>query len=473
MQITLIGWIFIALSVYGFVRNKNLLLYLMIIASVFTAASVINIQSTVTGIQPFYLVGTLWILRTLIEWYKRKISIKEIISKIKADRLLKALVYMMLAIILSEFVLLIFNGKFKYLDTSEMKTVYIRFNKSNITQPIYALFGLIIAFVMRIDLENERKLISNVIKTFIITTFAAVIWGLIQFILFYVGVKYPSWIFNNNISYAQLYDQIVHGIKRINSVALEPSMFALNIMMVFPGLIILFLGRYKLFASKVKSMIFLAVNLAMTFLCAILTTSTTAYVGIVVSILLVSIYVVFISPKGYELEGNKRYIGYIYCVIILIIIVAYLLLIKVFNIDFNTIVNMLKDMTVNKKNLQSGNERTNAVYTAVNILKMNPITGCGYGSYRSLDLVTQLLANTGILGLLAYLNILYVVLRKLVKYIKINEVQAISLLMSIIVASLGLMISIPDMTFGYYWISICIAYIWSVEYKEEQYDNRN
>ena len=80
---------------------------------------------------------------------------------------------MMLAIILSEFVLLIFNGKFKYLDTSEMKTVYIRFNKSNITQPIYALFGLIIAFVMRIDLENERKLISNVIKTFIITTFAA------------------------------------------------------------------------------------------------------------------------------------------------------------------------------------------------------------------------------------------------------------------------------------------------------------
>ncbi|MCU9811945.1 hypothetical protein [Paraclostridium sp. AKS81] len=44
MDITLIGWIALIISIYGFIKNEKILLYSAVFFSTFTATSFINIE---------------------------------------------------------------------------------------------------------------------------------------------------------------------------------------------------------------------------------------------------------------------------------------------------------------------------------------------------------------------------------------------------------------------------------------------
>lgn len=473
MDITLIGWIFIILCIYALIKSRNFLLDLLVFSSVFTAAAVINIESTTTGIQPFYFVGVVWIITVAIKQIKKGMIKERLLIHFKENKLIKSLCMFGVIIILSEFWILIFNNKFTFVDTKTSELMTASFSKSNITQPMFLLFMVVIAILLCIELNTKSKII-RCMKVFGIATIFALVWGIAQFCMFYMNLSYPDWIFNNNISYLQLFYQMIYGLKRVNSVALEPSTFALNIIVFLPTVIILWIVEYKIFKDKNKSKILLSISLFLAMICGILTTSTTAYIGIALIIIIVTIYILFLSQKDGELRKNKRKIILFYLFMILSIIFIVLLATKIFNMYWGTLWDALMDITIKKKNLETGSERGNAILTSINILKASPILGIGFGTFRSLDLTTNLLSNMGVLGLLSYLYVIYISIKNILLNIKKSEFMALALGVTLVVSTISLMISIPDLMFGYYWILIVVVNNYFIKDKEEkQIENRN
>lgn len=457
MEVTLIGWVVIALAIYAFIKEEKYLLYLAVFFSTFTATSIINIEKSITGISPFYFLAGLWILKVFINYYKEKISLKALIKENRDNKLIRGLFIFLFTVVLGEVFRLIARGTIEFMDLNSNSMSVIEFSSSNITQPIYLLFMVVFSIVLCIRLKDKVE-IKKVMKIFIISTIFALIWGLVQFCIYYLGIEYPANLFNNNIAARQLYFQMVYGIKRVNSIALEPSTFALNILHLLPLILTLWLANIKVAKTRIKSEIIIVMIIILALMVGILTTSSTAYIGIALTVLMLTIYILFLSIKGKDLYNNKKKVIVFYLIGIVSLIFVLLLSIKVFNIYWETVWHAFKDMTINKKNLESGHERGNAVKMALNIFRQAPILGAGWGSFRSLDTVTNLLANTGVVGTGAFFYIIYIIIERTIIYRKYDEKMAVGLGLMIIIPTIALSISIPDLIFGYYWMSIVIAY---------------
>ncbi|HFE9684205.1 O-antigen ligase family protein [Clostridium perfringens] len=459
MEVTIIGWIVIVLTIYCFFRNEEWLLYLGIFFSTFTATSIFNIQKTITGMPPFYFIIAFWILRVMINYFKagNKIDINQVFKVIKKNKLIKALLIFSIILILGELFMLITGNVINIYDKLNKVSFTLKFSGSNITQPIYILLMIVFSIVLSLKLRSKEK-IKKVIIVFIISTLFALVWGIIQFCMFYLNIEYPAYLFNNNIALAQLHYQMVYGIKRVNSIALEPSTFSLNILALLPLIMTLWLANFKIIENKFKSNSLLLGIILITLVCGILTTSSTAYIGIFLTVLLLTIYISFFSIKNGEFRKNKIRLILFYIILLISAFIVMFLVIKVFDVYWGTLFDMFKDMTINKINLESGHERGNAIKITFQIFKQSPILGIGWGSFRSLDLLTNILSSMGILGLLSYFYIIFVVINTALKRRNNDEVVIIGLTLTVVVMSIALLISIPDLIFGYYWMVIVITY---------------
>ncbi|GAA0083793.1 hypothetical protein UT300007_02320 [Clostridium sp. CTA-7] len=235
-------------------------------------------------------------------------------------------------------------------------------------------------------------------------------------------------------------------------------MFGLNIIAFIPFILVAWVANIKILKNKKISNILLPILIGISLICSILTTSTTVYVGVALIILSLTIYIFIFSIRGKDIYKNRTRIVVFYGMCIVSLIVVLILSLKVFGIYWETIVDTLKDITVNKGNLQTGHERTNAIKMSLTILSSSPLFGAGWGSFRSLDLTSNLLANTGIIGLCSYIYILFVVIKEIFRYRDINENLAIAFILSITISSIALLISIPDLNYGYYWMMIALGF---------------
>ncbi|MCR6513736.1 MAG: O-antigen ligase family protein [Clostridium chrysemydis] len=456
MEVTVIGWIVIALSIYGLIKSEKFLLYITVFFSTFTAASALNIEKTVTGIAPFYICGGLWIIKTIIS-NKNLFTLNNLKFELKTNKLIRALLIFIIVIVVGELLRFFNFMPITYNDLNANTSNNISFTGSNITQPIYLFFMLVIAMLISITVK-EKRVFKNIIISFAMSSIFAIVWGILQFCMYYLNIEYPAYLFNNNIALGQLYFQMVYGIKRVNSIALEPSTFALNLLQFLPLILVLWLANKKISKSEKKSNIVLILIIFITLAVAVLTTSSTAYLGIGILIIATTIYVYVFSIKGEELYQNRNRILIFYIIGLISLIAIYILAVKVFNIYWGTLVDAFRDMTVNKKNLESGQLRGNAVEMSLSILKQSPLFGAGFGSFRSLDTITNLLANTGILGILSYIYIIFITIKQALVKRKNNETMSVILILMVLMPTIGLCISIPDLNFGYYWIIISVTY---------------
>ena len=459
MNITLVGIVVIVLSIYAFFKNEKLLLDLLVFLSTFTALEVIDIKQTTTLIQSFEVVGVMWLLREIINFVKLKpkISKEIIVNKFKTNKIAVAFLIFMMTIILSEIALAVSGISIDYTDLNgNIQTV--QFSISNVTQPIMILFIFVLMIALSFKIKTKEE-IKRLIKVFCISSIFAVIWGLLQFITFYLRIPYPAFLFNNNVFALQYYGQIDNNIKRISSIALEPSTFAINLICFLPFLIGAFLKIKGNFKDKKNVLIFILLVLTTT--CAILTTSSTAYIGLTVVYGLFLFYVLFWFIKNGELSNKKQNFMKIAVVTIISILLAVGLCITFVKIGYklgtieyiekeivketepeynsaiDNILSTLKQMTIGKLKSQSGNERIQGETTGMSMLRYSPIFGIGYCSYRTFNLLTNILLNMGIIGLGAYLYILYVVIKELIKYRKKDETISIVFLFSIIGTTVG------------------------------------
>ncbi len=296
MEITLLGAVTIVISIYAFFKNEKLLLYTMVFLSTFTAAYLMNITVTTTPIESYEFVGGLWLLRELINFIKSKTKITKefIINKFKENKLAMAFFIFIIAIILGEIYLAISGICVEY-TTINGELSLLRFSKTNITRAVITIFIFVNMIVLSFKIKTKEE-IRNLLKVFCYSSIFAVIWGLLQFITYYLGVPYPAFLFNNNSYAAQCYDQIDNNVKRITSIALEPSTFAINLICFIPFV----LGTFLKLKEKIreKKYIIVFIILVITTVCAILTTSSTTYVGIFAVYGMFGIYILFCFIKN-------------------------------------------------------------------------------------------------------------------------------------------------------------------------------
>ena len=163
------------------------------------------------------------------------------------------------------------------------------------------------------------------------------------------------------------------NMQRFQSLTGEPSMFAFTVL------------PYFIFAIHHKANI---VVIAIIGLSVLLSTSTTAYLGLSVYIL----YVLINSKKG------KSF----FKVLIGLIIISMIL----YAIFSEYIIDIMNSMIFNKMDGGSGIARSNDFLGNIDYFLdldiMHSLFGIGFGYIRSGDLFTTLLVNTGILGILSF-----------------------------------------------------------------------
>ncbi|MCI9275044.1 MAG: hypothetical protein HFJ24_03295 [Clostridia bacterium] len=492
MGITIFGAVITIISIYAFFKNEKLLLYMMVFLSTFTAAALFNIELTTTPIQTFEFTGALWLLREFINFIKTKPKFdkEKIISKIKENKLAMVFMAFIVAIFLGEIYLAVSGLSVDYIDFLG-EPQKIKFSMGNLTQPVIISFVFVIMIVLSYKLKTKEE-VKELLKVFCYSTIFAIIWGLLQFVTFYFKIPYPAFLFNNNAYAAQCYDQIGNNIKRISSIALEPSTFAINLI----GFIPFVLGTFLILGGKLKEniknkkYIITFILLVISTVCAILTTSSTTYVGILVIYGLFGLYILFGFIKKGKLDNRKSNFMKMLIVTITSIVMTcglWAVSLKIgyatgaidyivkekptekpdgnkdkdkeeVNSIFDNIAKTVKQMTIDKLASGSGKDRLNGEGIGLSMIKHSPVFGLGFGSYRTFSMFTNIFVNTGVIGTLIYLTSLGIVIKAIWKYRKKDEPVSIMFLISIIGMTAGFWVGVPDLVLTYYWMIMVFGY---------------
>jgi O-antigen ligase len=210
-------------------------------------------------------------------------------------------------------------------------------------------------------------------------------WGFVQLGTYYLNVPYPAFLFNSSSSNgASLYqsEYAALHIKRLASVAVEPSVLAQYLLTVLPFLLLRIMGDRPLLSRRWDKAV-----AGVVIITVLLTTSTSGYVGLIVLGAMLAVY----SFRTGMLRVSH---------VVSTVIVGALLLILV--MTSQKIGEFVSSDVFGKLDTYSGLERSGSIQTAFMYFRQYPILGIGWGSVVSHDLVVKLLSNTGVIGFTAF-----------------------------------------------------------------------
>ena len=384
MHLTWIGAIMLPLGIYAYFFAPNLLYVATIFLLPFSATAILNFGfiNATTGIQAMIYFGTLWMLSVgpgaltrCREWKSRPMQTS-----------VRRLRFFMLVVGLSLLMPIWINGGLT-VEPYEPGTVEagpLRFTPRNITQTMYLAFGVLLTLFLAVKNSNLREL-KKTIRIFLISSFFASCWGMLQWFCYWAGFNYPDFIFNTSrgesaMGYTQALEDV--GLTRVCSVATEPSIFAqFSLIALVFAIFAVVSGRVVISKFWDRAVLFVTVVVLL------MTTSTTAYVGlaIVVPVSLLGLWFLRrLKPGFLALVGLA----------ILAVFVGYM---------HSSLAQVVADrMIASKVEAGSGLSRLTSVLLGFSYFLRYPVLGIGWGSATSLDLVMKLLSNTGILGLFAF-----------------------------------------------------------------------
>lgn len=431
MEITLLGYILIPLGIFLILfKNKYLLLITLFFAP-FTASSVLNIEYITFGLQPSYYFGSLFLLKELLI----------ILKKMKITKVNSWLFSFIIFSIFSLIMLIIYYGDI-VVWYAESGYYMLRPTIHNFTQLIYLIYCFFIYIFVKNFInrnENSDNLILQLINIQIYSLIFVCFFGLYQLISDYFGFPFLT-IFNQRVG-VYIASPYVANILKINSVAPEASMLSLYLAPML-GFI------YILSRKIVKPNIYFL--LILTFLVGILTISTSFLIGILLLVGL--IFVENLSIKYYsQVYISKKRILLLFLSITLFGIICLL--------TFSHI-RVIIDTSLAKMHLSnfSGIDRLNQFLMGIRIFKESNFLGVGFGTIRTTDLFSTLLANVGVIGiflLFGFIIKIYLDLKEISKYSYIAKGYIYYFIIFFGVA----FISVSEMFFLYLWINIAIAEI--------------
>lgn len=268
----------------------------------------------------------------------------------------------------------------KMVNLIEIRRTYIfgQIRTTNITQGIY--FLLAIYFMLYVNVYFKEKMIGWMFSGIIFLA----IYGIYEFIFFAIFQRSGDFLSNRifgeisnasqssgflNGSQLQISNVLGRGFMRLKSLTAEPSMYALTSV---PFL----LYAYEKAWNKTALLLLFGI---------ILSQSTTAIIGVAVGI---------------------SYLNYSKSIYTIIIVPITALFVLVFYLTSESVRMGLDSLIFQKLNSFSGSDRIETfVYHANVIFDGNFVRflfGLGFGTVRSLDMFSNLLANVGVIGFLAY-----------------------------------------------------------------------
>lgn len=414
MELTFIGVIFVPLAIILLFLDIKYLFIATFISSTFTATGVIKFTFLEESMAAFYLFGGMLILKTVYLIIRRK-------YKFEMKTMANSLGFFVLVCGISIIYPLFFSkGVLVHKPSGVRESLF--FSLQNITQFMYLLFAYLIYICTVTYYKNSKIDEVKIINLFRIAIITVISLGIIQII---IPNEIFDMVFRDN--YGMIYSNY-----RMSSVNNEASFFALFItpMMGF------FLINY-IFKREIIDLIIVIVTL-------ILIKFHGSSSFILGSLTIIGCFFVYgiINYKQVLVKIRNRnkkrdwitYISIGICIIAGLLLKDYLLM----------FIGKLSGSG------ESGSIRTKMFIENIKIFYRFSITGVGFGSVRSTDLLSTWLVSVGLLGIIPYIYYNIKTLKKL--YFKVEKTTSFKYIVLIIVTNIIMFISVPEPFYGYIWM---------------------
>jgi hypothetical protein len=405
MEITWLGVLLLPLGAIFFIVAPKWLQVITVFSIPFTATSLLNSHSGVP-LSPLLFFGSLFIARQLLSSRTGRIP-----KESPQDHSQSLLIIFLGVVVLSMIMPLIIDGKL-LVSSNQLSDLYeepLRLTVHNIKYPIPVIFGVILSIYL-ISANDTAEKIRSTIKVYVLAGVFVSLWGYFQFLCnSFLKIEYPYYLFNNAVTesmrgYAWQVEVGGDLYPRISSVGLEASIFSKYLLTVLPIVVVSVWLRRPLFSIAFDRFVLVILTGVL-----ILTTSGTAYLGIICVLLVTAI-----------LLGRLRVISWrwaIYAGLFSIICIAFYEVIPVFQ-DFVDALLLLK--------YESGSaiERTLSMVNSWEYFKQYPILGVGWAMVTSHNLLTFLLVSAGVVGFAAFFTLIVYIIRRSLQTLRRMDLTA-------------------------------------------------
>lgn len=408
MEFPVTGSIILAIAAWFFFFRPQLLYPATIIAIPFSSTAVVNFPMAGSqyglGINPeksitaVHLFAVLWIVREALsrfpQWRRRGWFITR--------RARFWLLGFLAAIGLSLCVPIILNGTawIKSWETTQeyigTATVPLRLTRYNLTQLAYLAFGITFAAFIAAENWHPARLLRT-LRLYVWSSVFVAGWGLFQFWCTVTGHRYPDYIFNTSkvAGYLQTISAGGFTWNRISSVVTYAGMMA-QVVVVGLGLLLVCLAFRRPILPRGWNWVAIALTAAV----LTVSSSSTAYFGMFTVLILTG----FVLARA----GKRQWKYYVAVAVAAVVAGAVV-------VERTPLLRSVVDFLVLYKysGINSGAKRLDSVKIAAQAFLHYPILGVGWRNVQCDDLVFELLANTGVMGLLAFGAFLLPVFRNL------------------------------------------------------------
>lgn len=443
------AFLLVPLGLALLIFSREWLYRLFIASTLFSGTAVFNVGGgdNASGVQVWMFFGGLWLLRDLGSRLARgNVSFCRPLL-VSAAWLAFFLLIVTMSLVMPSYI----NGHLQIespLLTDATRTPLF-FSSRNITSWLYIVFGSLVAVSVAQENRTIEKL-EETARVYLISGVFVALWGFVQLGCGFVNVTYPAALFNNSASpaaaggFATALPDI--AFKRMSSVSLEPSILSQVLLTVIPLTIPAVLGCGYLFSRRFDRACFLLLAAAL-----IATTSSSAYIGVLVLILATAGLAVRMRIKdGRAMLKMAGWVG-------IGIPACFVLLYESVPI-FRTIMDFA---LFSKATSYSALERLKTVQDAWGYFLQYPVLGVGWGSVTSHDLVFKLLANIGLLGLFSFAALVLSISSELFRSVRSrrDDVALTQMVWLLSFTMLLFMNAISEFSFvlGHMWLILGIA----------------
>jgi glycosyltransferase involved in cell wall biosynthesis len=380
-----------------FLTRREALLWLTVAFAPFSATAILNFQSPSFGVQPGYYFGALLALRVVTE------SLSGRGLHVDGERRKAATPFLLFlgAAILSVALIPIHGADVQVVRPSG-ETELLRLTAENVRQLLYLVYVVGLALIIGTCGLGPGEM-KTALRVFVASATFVALWGWLQLAMHYVGIAYPSYLFNNNASFAQHYDQVLNvlHLKRMSSVAPEPSMLARFLLV--PSFMLLYAVYHDVHWFAPSR---LTLGLSIFFLVTLLlTTSSTAVAGLILGLAVLVAIEAFRRRRGAEGPTPSRRRSIRVTLLLIVSVPVVVLVVSIFwlHLDLHGLRQLVDVVLLDKLESSSGQGRVEGALHGLALFRRYPLLGVGWGSNRTFDLLTTLLAATGVLGAASFL----------------------------------------------------------------------
>ena len=421
---TIIGVVFLVCGVYCFFLKEDGLFGLLIIASVFEASSAINFADR--GIQPYYIIATLVILRALIKWslgIQRGSSVPR-----GAWLLLFGVIAIGSAFILPS----VFAGVPVYdpkigIDDGFLVRPPLRFGLNNLGQVGFLACHIATAY----SIPSLNFSFSKTRRGYTLAFYIIAVVIIAQSAFQGAGLPFPDSLIRNNPGYAITDSTFGVSGTRNSGTCTEPSIAGAFLVLFGCG----FLAEYLAGKGGIwKALLALIVS------GLVASSGSLVTIGVITPLLLLRF-----SPFKTVLSINTtQMLRYLRILLAIVVPIALALL------SFSGFTGILTSLVFSKGSTSSFLNRTTADVYALKLLADSHWLGVGLGSNRASSFLTSMLSTVGVAGTVAFGVYFFKLFLKLDDRYAWLKWAAFGLL-------LNMCIGIPDVTMPLLWVPILLA----------------